>query len=75
VAVRYSRFQIGCIIVEYDLFNATNFIQNLTYVLFGIILTQFYVNFLRQKHKIYVCKPIKRILTRNGRIVGVAPNG
>ena len=31
VAVRYSCFQIGCVIVEYDLFNATTFIQNLTY--------------------------------------------
>ena len=54
VAVRYSHFQIGCVIDEYDLFNATTFTQNLTYVLFGIILTQFYVNFSRQEHKIDV---------------------
>ena len=27
--MRYSRFQIGCVIVVYDLFNATTFIQNL----------------------------------------------
>ena len=52
--MRYSRFQIGCVIVEYDLFNATTFIQNLTDVLFGIILTQFYVNFSKQEHKINV---------------------
>jgi len=54
VAVRYSRFQIGCVIDEYDLFNAKTFIQNLTDVLFGMILTQFYVNFSRQEHKIDV---------------------
>ena len=52
--MRYSRFQIGCVIVEYDLFNATTFIQNLTDVLFGIILTQFYVNFSRKEHQINV---------------------
>ena len=46
----YKRFQIGYVIVEYDLFNATT--DNLTYVRFGIILTQFYVNFSRQEHKI-----------------------
>ena len=50
----YYRFQIGCIIVEYDRFNDTTFIQNLTYVRFGRILTQFYVNFSRQEHKIDV---------------------
>ena len=50
VAVRYTCFQIGCVIDEYDLFNITTFIHNLTYVLFGIILTQFYVNFSRQEH-------------------------
>ena len=49
----YTRFQIGCVVVENDLFNAT-IIQNLTYVRFGIILTPFYVNFWRQKHKIDV---------------------
>ena len=36
----YNRIQIGCVFVEYDLFNTTTFIQNLTYVRFGIILTQ-----------------------------------
>ena len=30
--VGYSRLQIGCVIVAYDLFDATTFIQNLTYV-------------------------------------------
>ena len=50
----YNRFEIGCIIVEYDLFDATTFIQNLTFVRFGIISTQFYVNFTRQKHIINV---------------------
>jgi len=49
--VRYSRFQIGCVIDEYDLFNTTTFIQNAR---IGIILTQFYVNFSRQEHKIDV---------------------
>ena len=49
----YDRFQIGCVVVEYDLFNAT-IIRNRTYVRFGIILTPFYVNFSRQKHKIDV---------------------
>ena len=52
--MRYNRFQIGCVIVEYDLFNATTFLQNLTYDRFGIILTQFYVNFSRQEYKIDV---------------------
>jgi len=41
VAVGYNHFQIGCEIVEYDLFNSTTFIQNLAYAGFGIILTQF----------------------------------
>ena len=36
------------------MFNAATFIQNLTYVCFGIILTQFYVNYSRQKHQIDV---------------------
>ena len=49
-----SKTVIGCIIVEYDLFNTTTFIQNLAYARFSIILTQFYVNFLRQKHIINV---------------------
>ena len=48
--VGYNR----CLIVEYDLFNATTFIKNLTYVRFGINFTQFYVNFSRQEHKIDV---------------------
>ena len=28
----YRRFQIGCVIVEYGLFNTTNPIQNLIYI-------------------------------------------
>ena len=52
--MRYNRFQIGCVFVEYELFNATTFIQNLTYILFGIILTKFYVNFSKQERKINV---------------------
>ena len=52
--MRYRRFQIRCVIEEYDLFNATTIIQNLTYVLFVIILTQFYVNISRQEHTIDV---------------------
>ena len=50
----YNRFQIDCVTVEYDLFNTTTFIQILAYTRFGIILTQFYVNFSRQEHKIDV---------------------
>ena len=50
----YSSFQIGCVIVEYGLFNTTNFTQNLIYIRFGIILIQFYINFLRQEHQIDV---------------------
>ena len=42
----YNRFQIGCVIVEYDLFNATTFIQNLTYVRFGKILVSFWHSFM-----------------------------
>ena len=53
----YRRFQIGYLIVEYGLFNTTNFIQNLIYIHFGIILTQFYINFLRQEHQIDVSTP------------------
>ena len=30
--LEYRRFQIGCVFVEYDLFNITNLIQNLTYI-------------------------------------------
>ena len=51
---KWNRFQIGCVIVEYDLFNTTTFIQNLAYARFGIILTQFYVNCSRQEHEIDV---------------------
>ena len=54
VSLGYRRFQIGCVIVEYDLFNTTNLIRNLIYIRFGIILTQFYINFLRQEHQIDV---------------------
>ena len=50
--MKCSRFQIGCVIVEYDLFNTTSFIQHLGYARFGIILTQLNVNFSRQGHKI-----------------------
>ena len=35
-----------------NLINTLNLIQNLTDIHFGIILTQFYINFLRQKHQI-----------------------
>ena len=45
---------VGCVFVEYDLFNTTNLIQNLIYIHFGIILTQFYINFSRQEHQIDV---------------------
>ena len=48
----YHFFQISCILVEYDLFNTTNLIQNLTYTCFGIILTQFHIHFSRQEHQI-----------------------
>ena len=50
----YSSFQIGCIIVEYGLFNTTTLIPNLIYIRFGIIFTQFYINFSRQEHQIDV---------------------
>ena len=36
------------------LLNTTNVIQNFIYIRFGIILTQFYLNFSRQKHQIDV---------------------
>ena len=53
--VEYSHFQIGCVIVEYDLFNTKCFLQNLIYIRFGIILTQFYINFsIHQEHQIDV---------------------
>ena len=38
--VGYSCFQIGCIFVEYQLFNTTTFIQNCIYMNFRINLTQ-----------------------------------
>ena len=44
----YHRFQIGCVFVEYDLFNTTTFIQNCIYMNFRIKFTQFYINFLRR---------------------------
>ena len=50
----YSSFQIGCVFVEYGLFNTTTFIRNLIYIRFGIILTQFYINFSRQEHQLDV---------------------
>ena len=37
--VGYSSFQICCVIVEYGLFHTTNFIRNIIYIRFGIILT------------------------------------
>ena len=50
----YSSFQIGCVIVEYGLFNTATLIRNLTYIRFGINFTQFYINFSRQEHQIDV---------------------
>ena len=50
----YIHFHFFCIFVEYDLFNTTNLIQNLIYIRFGIILTQFYINFSNQEHQIDV---------------------
>ena len=41
-------------IVECDLFKTTNRIQNLIHIRFGIILTQYYINFSRQEHQIDV---------------------
>ena len=35
-----------------NMINTPNLIQNLTDIHFGIILTRFYINFLRQKHQI-----------------------
>ena len=52
--VGYSHFQIGCVFVEYNLYNSTNLIQNIIYTRFGITLTQFYINFSRQEHQIDV---------------------
>ena len=51
----FSRISLfGCVTAEYGLFNTTNLIQNLIYIRFGIILTQFYINLSRQKHPIDV---------------------
>ena len=47
----YTRFQIGCVFVEYDLLNTTTFTQNFIYIDFRIIFTQFYINFSRQEHQ------------------------
>ena len=47
--VGYRRFQIGCVFVEYDLFNTKTFLQNCTYMNFRINLTQFCINFSRQE--------------------------
>ena len=52
--VGYRCFQICCVIVEYGLFNNTNFIRNLIYIRFGIILTQFHIKFSRQENQIDV---------------------
>ena len=46
-----NHFHIGCVFVEYGLFNTTNLILNLVYVRFDIILTPFYLNFSRQEHR------------------------
>ena len=53
-SVGYNRFQIGCVYVEYDLFNTTISIQNCIYMNFRINLTQFYINFLRHEYHIDV---------------------
>ena len=42
------------VIVEYGLFNTTTLIRNLIYIRYGIILTQFYINFSRQEYQIDV---------------------
>ena len=61
--VGYSSFQIDCVIVEYGLFNTTNCILNLIYIRFGVILTQFYINFSRQEHQIDVICIVQRALS------------
>ena len=48
----YRCFQIGCVFVKYDLLKSLNLIQNLTYISFGILLTQLYINFPRQEYQI-----------------------
>ena len=52
--VGYTRFQIGCVFVEYDLFKPTTFIQDVRYMKFRIDLALFYFNFSRQKYQIDV---------------------
>ena len=54
LSVGYGRFQIGCVFVEYDLFNTTTLIQNSIYMYFRINLTQICINFSRQEHQIDV---------------------
>jgi len=49
-----TRFQIGCVFAEYDLFKPTTYKQNCIYMNFRIILTQFDINFSRQDHQIDV---------------------
>ena len=41
-------------IINYELFNTITLIRNLIYIQFGIILTEFFINFLRQEHQIDV---------------------
>ena len=48
--------------VEYGLLNTTNLIQNLIYICFGIILTQFYINFSIQEHQIEINCSTPKIL-------------
>ena len=60
--MRYNHFQIGCVIVEYDLFNTTNLIQNQAYARFGIILSPFYANFSRQEHNIGIVQNLSVFL-------------
>ena len=38
----------------WSVINTTTLIRNLTYIRFGIILTEFYINFSRQEHQIDV---------------------
>ena len=52
--VGYRSFQIGFVFVEYDLLNTTTSIHSCIYMNFRINLTQFYINFLRQKRQIDV---------------------
>ena len=52
-----SSFQIDCVFVEYDLqFNTiyNPYTKSDMNIRFGIILTQFYINFSRQEHQIDV---------------------